>query len=115
VGRSQDGKLLRTEKVQAMPVAQFRDSYSLGNYLVASSDFSFWKPLMPAKERRIQALFCFDMSYMSAPLGITFDLLEKERFDLLSKMITDIPSKLHPQILVVTATDPWIVIRAFPD
>lgn len=112
VARNQEGERLPFQKTQAMPIAQFRDSYSLGSWSVVNSDFSIWKVLTPEKERKIQALFCFDMSSLTGLLNINFDLLERERFDLLSKMTTSVPANLNPRILVITATNPWIVVRA---
>jgi len=108
---NENGKKIYSDKKQVTPLAQFHDAYSLGSWAIISPDFSYWKELAQAK-RKIQALFCFDMSRLSGKLTIAFDLLESERFDLLSKMTSEIPSNLNPQILVITATNPWIVIRA---
>jgi len=45
-------------------------------------------------------------------LNINCLLLVSGRVDLLSKMGTDIPANLSPQVLVITTTNPWIVLRA---
>jgi hypothetical protein len=102
----------RTENEQQLtPLAQFHDSYTMGTWVVTSHSFPLWRALAPTREeRKAQALFCFDMSHFTGTFSITVDLLERERFDLLSLMMRQIPSS---QVLVITTTNPWIVIRAW--
>jgi hypothetical protein len=107
---------VKTERKQATPSAEFQGEYNLGIWVVVSPNFPLWKELTVAKERKTQALVCFDMSnwVWDQQLSINCTLVESGRVDLLSKMVSEIPENLHPQTLVVTATEPWIVIRAMP-
>ena len=112
----QNGRNVKTDKKQATPLAEFQGEYNLGIWVVVNPNFPLWKELTVTKERKTQALVCFDMSnwVWDQQLSINCTLVESGRIDLLSKMVSEMPKDLHPQTLVITATEPWIVIRAMP-
>ena len=109
---NEQGEKVYSDRKQATPLADFHGEYPLGIWVVVSPDFPLWKELTIEKERKAQALLCFDMSHLTGQLNVNCTLLESGRVDMLPKMVREIPSNLNPQILVVTATNPWIVIRA---
>ena len=112
----QNGRRLTTNITQVMPVAEFRGEYNLGVWVVVSPDFPVWRELTTTADGRTQALFCFDMSnwVLGQQLSINCTLVESGRVDLLSRMVSEFPENLHPQTLVITTTEPWIVVRATP-
>jgi hypothetical protein len=94
------------------PIAELRGEVSLGAWVVVSPTFPIWRELTIAKKRKTHAMFCFDMSRLTGQLNINCVLLESGRVDLLPSMARAVPTNLNPQFLVITATNPWIVIRA---
>ena len=97
-----------------MPLAEFRGRQLLGIWVVVSPAALIWKELTIEPKIRTQALLCFDMSQMMlGQLNVNCSLVESGRLDILSEVVREIPSdlNLNPQILVVTTTDPWIVLR----
>jgi hypothetical protein len=106
------GEKTQSEEEKGPPLSELRGQLSLGAWVVVSPNFPVWKRLTVAKERKTQAIFCFDMSRLAGQLNINCNLLESGRVDLLPDMVRAIPTNLNPQFLVITATNPWIVIRA---
>ena len=104
----QNGITVKMDRKQAMPLAKFQGEYNLGVWVVVSPTFPLWKELTSAKERKTQAMVCFDMSnwVLGQQLSVNCTLVESGRVDLLSKMVGEIPKGLNPQILVVTTTNP---------
>jgi len=110
----QNGDVVKADKKFATPLAKFQETYNLGIWVVVSPDFPLWKELTVTKDRKAQAMMCFDMSnwVLGQQLSINCTLVESGRVDLLCKMMGEIPQNLKPQTLIITTTNPWIVIRA---
>jgi hypothetical protein len=109
---NEKGKKVRSEEEAGPPFTELRGELSLGAWVVVSPNFPIWKELTPAKDRKTQLIFCFDMSRLTGQLNINCNLLESGRVDLLPDMVRAVPANLNPQFLVITITNPWIVIRA---
>jgi hypothetical protein len=110
---NQQGQKITNPTGYGQPLAEFRGQDNLGVWVVSSPiRIPLWKSLTVEKKRKTQAIFCFDMSRLSGQLNMNISLLESGRVDLLPEMVRAFPLELPLQFLVITATDPWVVIRA---
>lgn len=108
------GKKIYIPVDNGRPIADFKGQAMLENCTVILPDFGGWKKLTVTKERRTQAMFCFDMSRLGRQLNISCYLLETGRVDLLPAILQAVPPQFEAQFLVITTTNPWIVIGAMP-
>jgi hypothetical protein len=110
----QTGRKIRSPRGKGLPIAEFRGQVSLGAWPMPTPIVShYWKTLKIAKRRKTQAIFCIDVSpFVNRRLYLSIVLLESWRVDLLSQIYADLPLEFSTQFLVITATNPWIVLRA---
>jgi hypothetical protein len=111
---NQQGETIHSPIGQGPPIAQFQGEVSLGAWVIYAPNLPEWKHFTPDKERKTQLVVRFDMSRLSGFLCLNFWLLESGRKDLLQTLIQNL-GRMDVQVLghlVITDTNPWIIIIA---
>lgn len=92
---------------QGQLLSSFKGIESLGTFLFVKSYIRDWNQL---KRCDVETLLCLDASVLSEAPNLFCFLVEKGRIDLLSTQI-----QREGQLLVITATDPWIALQVHSD
>lgn len=112
---NEKGRQIHIRVDNGLPISKFKGQVRLESCtIILPESSSGWRKLTVAEERRTQAMFCFDMSRLGRQLNISCYLLETGRVDLLPAIVKAVPPQYEAQFLVITTTNPWIVIQAMP-
>ncbi len=84
-------------------LSSFKGIENLGTFAFVKSYIQDWHEL---KRCNVETLLCLDISILPETVNLFCFLVERGRIDLLSTAI-----KREGQVLVITATDPWIALQ----